>query len=97
MGRKCVLQVVFRQVEGKISNEQFCTHLSSVSPDWLITRPFPIIGFQIITEYNSRNDFHAMEVHTNVIDLPKVAGFDGIASPIRHLVVPPDRYVSERK
>src|SRR5262245_15615789 len=27
---KCILQVVFRRVEGKIPNEQFCAHLISV-------------------------------------------------------------------
>ena len=49
---KCVLQVVFRRVEGKIPNEQFCAHLLSVfiAGGFVFSRLFPPIGFQTIIE-----------------------------------------------
>src|SRR5262249_20349245 len=76
-----------------MSKERFPTNsfVLIYSPYLLIVSyywPFPRIGSQIITEYNSRKDFHALQGKPNVIDLPKVAGFQGIASSIRHLLFP---------
>jgi hypothetical protein len=84
VGRKRILQVILRKVEGKVPNEQFCAHLISVSPDWPInSRLFPRIGSQIITEQNSLDDFHAERIKPMSSTIPKVAGFNGIASAIR--------------
>jgi hypothetical protein len=54
MRRKGVLQVIFRKVEGKVSNEQFCAHLISVSVVWHF-QLFPRLGSQI----NAETYFHA--------------------------------------
>jgi hypothetical protein len=48
MGSKCVLEVVFGGVEGKISNKQFRTHVMSYCPKLTLalSRLFPTAGFQ---------------------------------------------------
>ena len=54
---KRVLQVVFGGVEGKISDKQFCTHVMFYCPRLTpLSRLFPTIGFQIITEPSSPED-----------------------------------------
>jgi hypothetical protein len=52
-----VIQVVFGGVEGKISNKQFVAHVMFDCPtNSALTRLFPGIGFQIITEPSSPED-----------------------------------------
>src|SRR6266516_3615492 len=58
MRREVVLEIVFGGVEGKISNKQFCTHvLFYCATNAAFTRLFPTIGFQIVTETSSPEDF----------------------------------------
>jgi hypothetical protein len=56
--REGVLQVVFSGVEGKIPYKQFITHVMFYCPrlNFALTRLFPLIGFQIITELSSPED-----------------------------------------
>jgi len=58
VGRKCLLQLIFGCVEGKISNKQFRAHLEDLLFKPAAFRgPFPNAGFQIITEQGSPEDF----------------------------------------
>jgi hypothetical protein len=51
VGGERVLEVVLSGVEGKVSYKQFVTHVIYYCPtDSALTRLFPTIGFQIITE-----------------------------------------------
>src|SRR6266568_8897387 len=61
VGREGVLEIVFGGVEGKVSNKQFCTHVMFYcATNAAFTRLFPTIGFQIVTETSSPEDFHAV-------------------------------------
>ena len=61
VGREGVLEIVFGGVEGKIPNKQFCTHVMFYcATNTAFTRLFPTIGFQIVTETSSPEDFHAV-------------------------------------
>ena len=55
--REGVLEIVLGDVEGKISNKQFCTHVMFYcATNAAFTRLFPTIGFQIVTETSSLED-----------------------------------------
>jgi hypothetical protein len=58
VGGKCLLNFIFRRVEGKISHKQFRAHFDDLLFKLAAFRgPFPTAGFQIITERGSPEDF----------------------------------------
>ena len=62
MGREEVLELVLGCVEGKVSNKQFRTHDDFAFRFTALSRPFPTIGFQIITETGSTEDLPGFEI-----------------------------------
>src|SRR3954468_19016820 len=62
MSCKCVLEVIFCGVEGKISHKQFRTHaIPLLSTNLALFRLIPTIGFKIITEPSSPEDSPCLE------------------------------------
>ena len=83
VGRKCVLQVVFGGVEGKISNKQFIAQVIWYCPTYAVfTRLFPTIGFQIITETSSLEDFPCRGIDKLSNSCRNMDFSDGIATKI---------------
>src|SRR2546426_226178 len=78
--REGVLQIVLRGVEGKISNKQFCTHAMPYCPtNAALTRLFPTIGFQIITEPSSPEDLPCRGIDKLSNSAAKMDHSEGIA------------------
>jgi hypothetical protein len=82
---KSVLEVVFGDVEGKISHKQFIAHMMFYCTRLTVafSRLFPIIGSKIITELSSPEDSHALKVTSHLTDGHRMAVSNRIASIIR--------------
>jgi hypothetical protein len=81
---KGVLQIVFRGIEGEVSNKQFIAHVMSYCPELTVafTRLIPTIGFKIITEPSSPEDSPCLKVTSNRTECLRMTKFKGIATGI---------------
>ena len=59
---KKILKIIFCGVEGEISHKQFRAHDVFLLRMTALSRLFPIIGFQIIIESRSTEDFPCLEI-----------------------------------
>ena len=60
----------------------YCTGPNRTEPKFALTRLFPLIGFQIITEQRSLEDLPCLKKHKFPSDNSIVAGFAVIATAI---------------
>ena len=89
MRREGVLQVVFSDVEGKIPDKQFRTHLIYFlcCPSLFLTlRAVPGYRVSIISEPSSPDNFHAVGIDKFLETRAILTRFQGIASGIFILI-----------